>query len=72
METVIPGKRYRHYKKGAVYEVLLIAKDCEDASREMVVYRDTHNLSTWVRDCGDFEAMVNVDGDLVPRFKRID
>jgi hypothetical protein len=76
MREVVPGKRYRHFK-GKEYKVLMIAYDCENPERKLVVYQaeyDDHKI--WVRDYDVFISIV--DKDKYPdveqeyRFKQID
>jgi cyclomaltodextrinase len=74
MSEVKRGK-YKHFK-GRVYEVLDVARDCEDVSREFVVYRmldDSEDFKAgqvWVREKGDFCGMkVFEDGRKVKRFE---
>ena len=65
-----PPGLYRHYK-GALYEVLGTARHSE--TREaMTVYRalyGEHGL--WVRPAAMFEEMVEVQGQLRPRFEHV-
>jgi hypothetical protein len=35
------------------------------------MYRSEIDSGVWMRERGDFESTVNVNGDLVPRFKRV-
>lgn len=65
-----PG-RYRHYK-GKDYEVIDIARHSE-TEEKMVVYRCLYgDYSLWVRPLNMFSETVNVAGEQVPRFARID
>ena len=57
--------RYRHYK-GGLYELVCIAKLESDLS-DMVVYRAADG-SIWTRPKDVFFQLVDVDGELVPRF----
>ena len=68
--TVQPG-RYRHFK-GGEYEVLAVAQHSE--TREpMVVYRPLYNDSGWwVRPLVMFLETVQHEGQIVPRFARLD
>jgi hypothetical protein len=66
---VMPG-RYRHYK-GQEYEVLGVARHSE-TEEELVVYRALYGeFGLWVRPLDMFEAQVDLDGRLVPRFCRL-
>ncbi|KMQ72887.1 DUF1653 domain-containing protein [Marinobacter subterrani] len=65
-----PG-RYRHYK-GKDYEVLGIARHSE-TEEQMVVYRCLYgDHSLWVRPLAMFRETVEVAGEQVPRFARLD
>jgi len=65
-----PG-RYRHYK-GKDYEVLGIARHSE-TEEQMVVYRCLYgDYSLWVRPLTMFQETVEMAGEQVPRFARLD
>ncbi|AKO51042.1 hypothetical protein ABA45_00255 [Marinobacter psychrophilus] len=67
---VLPG-RYRHYK-GKDYEVIDIARHSE-TEEKLVVYRCLYgDYSLWVRPLSIFRETVNVAGEQLPRFARID
>jgi hypothetical protein len=58
MEEPIPGRKYLHFK-GKEYEVIAIAKDCEDPARKFVVYKQLYESKTpigtvWIRSLEDF------------------
>jgi hypothetical protein len=57
--------QYRHYK-GGLYELVCMATLEADLS-EMVVYRAADG-SIWTRPKEVFFQLVDVDGELVPRF----
>ena len=61
--------RYRHYK-GGIYEFVGDAT-LESDLTPMVVYRAA-NGTLWIRPAKVFHEPVEVDGQLVPRFVRID
>jgi hypothetical protein len=62
---------YHHYKGGG-YEVIGIARHSE-THEPLVVYRPLYNASgLWVRPFSMFFEMVEHDGELRPRFNRID
>lgn len=68
--TVQPG-RYRHYK-GNDYEVIGTARHSE-TEETLVVYRCLYgDYSLWVRPLSMFCESVNIAGEQVPRFARID
>ena len=57
--------QYRHYK-GGLYELVCFATLESDLS-EMVVYRAADG-SIWTRPKDVFFQLVEVDGQLIPRF----
>ena len=62
--------KYRHYK-GNEYEVVAIAKE-SDTFVDVVVYQGLYgDHPVWVRPLKEFEEQVEVNGERVPRFKRI-
>jgi hypothetical protein len=61
--------RYRHYK-GGIYEFVGDAT-LESDLTPMVVYRAA-NGTLWIRPTAIFHESVEVDGQRVPRFVRID
>ena len=68
----IRGKRYRHYKKGTVYEVLTLAVHTE-TGEEMVVYQNTEDLDLiWTRPKAMFEETVEHGGQTVARFEALE
>lgn len=70
MQTLQPGK-YRHYK-GKDYEVIGVATHSESQDK-VVVYRTLYgNFDLWVRPLEMFNELIEVDGEFVPRFRRIE
>ena len=70
MTEIRPG-RYRHYK-GNDYTVLGIARHSETLE-ELVVYRQEYgDRGLWVRPAAMFAESVERDGEMVPRFRRLD
>jgi len=62
--------KYRHYK-GKEYEVLMLATHSE-TEEEMVVYRMMYGEeSVWVRPYDMFIEMVDRNGSVKPRFKKV-
>jgi len=61
--------QYRHYK-GGLYELVCMATLEADLS-DMVVYRAADG-SIWTRPKQVFFQLVEVDGELVPRFAPVD
>jgi len=69
MAEIQPG-RYRHYK-GNEYTVLGVARHSETLE-ELVVYRQEYGeRGLWVRPAVMFAETVEVEGETVPRFRRI-
>ena len=67
MNNIQPG-RYRHYK-GNDYAVIGVARHSE-TEEELVVYRQEYGEhGLWVRPKAMFMEMVDVDGQMVPRFE---
>lgn len=67
----VEAGRYQHYK-GKYYVVFGVARHSE-TEEELVVYRtDYGNKSLWVRPLAMFTETVEIDGRLVPRFRRVD
>jgi hypothetical protein len=70
MAEIQPG-RYWHYK-GNEYTVLGVARHSETLE-ELVVYRQEYGeRGLWVRPASMFAETVEVEGQTVPRFLRID
>lgn len=68
--------KYRHFK-GSEYEVIAVARDCEDPEKKVVVYRalyaseDFDFGQVWTRSLEDFIGFKEVDGKKVKRFEHI-
>jgi len=63
--------RYRHYK-GSMYEVLMTARHSE-TEEWMVVYKTLYgDFSTWVRPYEMFIEKIEVEGQMVERFSKVD
>jgi hypothetical protein len=72
MEQEIKLGKYQHFK-GKYYEVIGIAKDSEDPTKEFVVYKALYEGSQiWIRPKQMFLETVIVEGKEVPRFKFIE
>ncbi len=74
MEKILKG-RYRHFK-GGLYDVVSVARDCEDSKRMVVVYRALYDSGDfgygqrWVREAEDFCGYkVLESGEKVKRFE---
>ena len=70
MTELQPG-RYRHYK-GNEYTVLGIVRHSESLE-ELVLYRQEYgDHGLWVRPKGMFLETVEVQGEVVPRFRYLE
>ncbi len=68
---MIQAGRYRHFK-GGEYEVLGVARHSE-TDEKLVVYRPLYGEGgLWVRPLEMFLEQVYHEGDLQPRFARLD
>ena len=76
MSDLALGK-YRHFK-GGEYEVIAIARDCENPEKKIVVYRalyaskDFYFGQVWARSLEDFEGFKVVDGEKIKRFEFVE
>ncbi|MDG0969306.1 MAG: DUF1653 domain-containing protein [Porticoccaceae bacterium] len=62
---------YQHYK-GNLYQVIEIATHSE-TGESLVVYRTLYgDYSMWVRPLDMFQESVEIDGQLVPRFRYVE
>ena len=74
--SVDVGKQYKHYK-GNLYEVIAVARDCEDPQRELVVYKALYDSPEFgpnqvgVRSKEDFLAEIIRDGKTFNRFEEV-
>jgi hypothetical protein len=68
---IIHGKRYRHFK-GNEYLVLYLAKHSETLE-ELVVYQALYgDRGIWVRPMNMFLEQVEVNGQMINRFEKIE
>jgi hypothetical protein len=70
---VTPGI-YKHSKTGNHYKVHFVAKDSESLE-DLVVYEclyDNQKSKFWVRPIEMFEELVEINGEKVPRFVKIE
>ena len=63
------GNTYQHYK-GAFYSKICLAEHTED-DVILVIYKDEKG-HIWARPIEMFFGNVEVDGVIVPRFKKVD
>lgn len=61
---------YRHFK-GNIYEVIAVARDCEDL-KEVVVYRNIDKGDIWTRPLDNFTQTITRDGKTFKRFEKIE
>lgn len=62
---------YQHYK-GGLYQVLEVARHSE-TEELLVVYRTLYgDYSMWVRPLDMFRQSVEVEGEIVPRFRLVE
>lgn len=62
---------YQHYK-GGLYQVVEVARHSE-TDELLVVYRTLYgDYSMWVRPLDMFQQSIEVDGNVVPRFKLLE
>jgi hypothetical protein len=47
------GSKWKHFK-GGEYRIVMIARDCEDPNRFLVVYRNIQHGTIWVRERDNF------------------
>jgi dUTP pyrophosphatase len=66
------GEKYKHFK-GGEYEVVDVARNCDNADQEVVVYRTLYgDGGTWIRLLDEFEGFKEFeDGRRVKRFELI-
>jgi hypothetical protein len=75
-EEVKKGK-YKHFK-GKFYEVIGVARDCDDISKKVVIYRALYDSEEfgqnqlWTRPLEDFTGFKELDGKKIKRFEYIE
>ena len=66
--------KYRHFK-GGEYEVIVVARDCENSERKIVVYRalyaseDFDFGQIWTRSFENFVGLKEIEGRKIKRFE---
>lgn len=63
-------RRFKHYKRGTVYEIITEAV-WEPTETAVFVYRDVDSGKVWVRPQAEFFEVVELDGRQVPRFSEV-
>lgn len=61
-----PGTRWRHFK-GNEYEIVALARDCEEPARILVIYQDDDG-HVWVRERSNF---LSLTPSASPRFLQL-
>jgi len=65
------GAIYEHYK-GKRYKILAVSRHSESLD-ECVVYQAQYgNRDVWVRPVAMFSETIEIEGRVVPRFKRVE
>jgi len=68
--------KYKHFK-GGIYEVIMVARDCEDPEKEVVVYKALYTSEdfgfgqVWTRPLEEFIGFKEIDGKKIKRFEFI-
>jgi hypothetical protein len=75
MREIKEGQKYRHFK-GKDYEIIGVARDCENAEQRVVVYKALYNSEfglgqIWIRTLEDFLGTKEIEGKKVKRFELV-
>ena len=71
-----PGERYKHFK-GGEYEIVCVARDCENPEKKVVVYKmlydkeDFAKGTIWIRNLEDFVGEKELNEEKIKRFVKI-
>ncbi len=60
--------RVKHSKTGKVYKILGVAEHTETGKLMVIYAQDGNALKLWVRPLAMFDDLVEIDGQMVPRF----
>jgi hypothetical protein len=77
-ENPKPGEKYRHFKgKDKVYEIIAIARDCDNPDRKDVVYKSLYDGkfpfgTIWRRSLEEFVGFKELNGEKIKRFIKIE
>ncbi|MBT4257754.1 DUF1653 domain-containing protein [archaeon] len=76
MREIKVGQKYRHFKDKN-YEIIALARDCEDANQKIVVYKALYDSEfgfgqIWTRTLEDFLGIKEINGQKIQRFKLIE
>lgn len=79
MEEPQSGEKYRHFKgEDKVYEIMAVARDCEDPQKKHVIYKSLYEKedfskgTIWSRPLEDFIGFKELDGNKIKRFTKIE
>jgi hypothetical protein len=70
------GEKYRHFK-GGEYEIICIAKDCDNPEKKFVVYKSLYSKNDfpegtiWIRELSEFLGEKEINERKVRRFVKI-
>lgn len=67
----VPSGLYEHYKRGR-FVVLGVAKNCKTEEEVVVFYNEFNLKALWVRPVEEFLGTVELNGEQVPRFVKLD
>jgi len=72
-----PNEIYKHFK-GGKYKIIVVARDCENPERKIVVYEMLYDKghyekgTIWVRELNDFCGYKEINGEKIKRFRLIE
>lgn len=68
---IILSQIYKHTKTGNLYLILHEGKETENAT-PVVIYQALYgDCEIWVRSAYEFYSFMEINGDLIPRFKNV-
>ena len=68
-----PREKYKHFK-GGEYEIVCVARDCENPERKIVIYKSLYEAkdllkrTSWTRPLEDFCGFKEINGEKIKRF----
>jgi len=79
MEEPKQGEKFKHFKgENKIYEVIAIARDCENPEKKIIVYKQLYDSekfskgTIWIRELNDFCGFKEINGNKVKRFVKIE
>jgi hypothetical protein len=72
-----PGEKYRHFKgEDKIYEIIAIARDCDNPERMSVIYKSLYEGeypvgTIWRRSLEEFIGFKELNGNKVKRFTKV-